>query len=231
MRVATKTPVEAEAISVADLNRVADIIGRPNIPGIIAGTLIAEVKPAKRWHREGDVIHFHEKFVSDGTTGPNWIPRSEKKGFRVGSYAKSVLLSKPDPKRPEKAYFDPTNGTVYRPIAICGTFWKNASERLTKNIRAESESPKRGWAKPHAELMCLLREAFSDNELREMGIWYLVGLHDPIEDSDGVPILLSADRYDDGQWLNSYYGRPDGRWSVHGAFVSVLPQVSEVLGT
>lgn len=193
-----------------------------------ASSLIVEVRPAKRWHREGDIIYFHETFKSDGTDGAGWIKRHGKRGVYVGSYAKSVLLFKPGPKRPKKAYFAPTTGVVYAPIALCGTFWKTDAERLTKNIRAESQSEKRGWLKPHPELVCLLREAFSDEELKEMGIWYLVGLHDPIEDSVGVPHLLRACRDGNGPRLHACDDRPGGGWGDNGAFVSVLPQV-EVL--
>jgi hypothetical protein len=43
------------------------------------------------WRREDGVIHF--SVVSDGTTGPEWIKRLEKRGIRVGRYAKDLLRS------------------------------------------------------------------------------------------------------------------------------------------
>ena len=218
------TATESEVFSHKQLNQLAKIVGLDNVEGVLAGTLIVELKPVKRWHEEGGVIYFHETFMSDGTTGPDWIKRQEKKGRRVGSYAKSVLLSKRDPKNPEKPYFSPTTGVIYPPVAIRGTFWKKDSERLTRNIRVEAD--KRGWLKAHAELACLLREAFSDEELEEMGLWYLVAMHDPIEDSDGDPSLLNAYRSDGGRWLHAFFDRPDGKWYDRGAFVFVLPQVS-----
>jgi hypothetical protein len=40
--------------------------------------------------------------------------------------------------------------------------------------------------------------------------------------SDGNPNLLSANRNDDGRWLNAYYDNPDNRWNRENGFAFVV---------
>ena len=47
--------------------------------------------------------------------------------------------------------------------------------------------------------------------------------------SDGNPNLLSANRNDDGRWLNAYYDKPDNRWNREDGFAFVVPQLSSFL--
>ncbi|MEK7606749.1 MAG: hypothetical protein AAB444_00935, partial [Patescibacteria group bacterium] len=64
----------------------------------------------------------------------------------------------------------------------------------------------------NAELACLIREKFTDKEIEQMGLRYIVAMHEPINDSGGVPSLLSASRDDVGRSLNAYYRLPDDWW-------------------
>ncbi|MDP3794037.1 MAG: hypothetical protein Q8R07_04800, partial [Candidatus Uhrbacteria bacterium] len=98
------------------------------------------------------------------------------------------------------------------------------NDRITKKIRAEAD--KRKLSKPNAELACLIREKFTDKEIEAMGLWYIVAMHEPINDSGGDPHLLSADRVDDGRWLGACYGRPDDRWDRGDGFAFAVSQVS-----
>ena len=154
--------------------------------------------PSRSWRKEDGVIYF--SVTSDGTTGPQWIERLEGKGFRLSDYAKQVLRS-PD--------FKPTNGVTTEIAVLKGMLFED-NDRSTKKIRAEAD--KRKLEKPNAELACLIREKFTDKDIEAMGLWYIVAMHEPINDSDGDPYLLSADRYDDGRWLSACDYRPDYRW-------------------
>ena len=156
-------------------------------------------EPTRSWREEDGVIYLPPLF-SDGTTGPLWIPRLEKQGFRIEDYAKQVLRS-PD--------FKPTNGVTTEIAVLKGVLFED-NDRSTKKIRAEAD--KRKLEKPNAELACLIREKFTDKDIEAMGLWYIVAMHEPINDSDGDPYLLSADRYDDGRWLSACDYRPDYRW-------------------
>lgn len=47
--------------------------------------------------------------------------------------------------------------------------------------------------------------------------------------SDGDPNLLSANRNDDGHWLNAYYDKPDNRWNRDNGFAFAVSQLSSFL--
>ena len=101
------------------------------------------------------------------------------------------------------------------------------SDGTTKNVRAEGN--RRGWKHGNdisPEIACLIREKFTDEELEAMGLWWIVVMHEPINDSDGDPNLLSAFRYDDGRWLDADVDRPGYEWDDDGGFAFVIPQVA-----
>ncbi len=169
------------------------------------------VQTQRRWREEDGVVYF--SVTSDGTTGPLWIERLEARGFRLSKYAKSVLHS-PD--------FVPTNGVTYEIAVLRGQLFED-KDRITHKIRAEAE--RRNLTKPNAEVACLIRETFSDKEIEAMGLWWIVAMHEPIKDSGGGPVLLSAGRGGGGRWLRAYCGLPDGQWDREHGFAFVLPQV------
>jgi len=166
----------------------------------------------RRWREQDGVIYF--SVTSDGTTGEAWIARLEGKGFRIRDYAKSILRSDD---------FKPTKGITTEVAVLKGMLFAD-SERITKNIRAEAD--KRGWTKPNAEVACLIREMFTDKEIEAMGLWWIVAMHEPIDDSAGHPGLLGAGRRDDGRWLGASCDRPDGEWRQDSGFAFAVAQVS-----
>lgn len=174
--------------------------------------VLREVLCPSKWHEKDGVIYF--TVVSDGTTGEEWITWLETNGFRASKYAKSVLLS-PD--------FVPTTGVAYQVAVLKGKSFSD-KDRVTSMIRAEAAS--RSWNKPPAELACLIRKKFSDEDLKAMGLWWIVTFHEPIKDSDGRLSLLAASRRGDGRWLDACYDCPDCRWGAFGGFAFVVPQVS-----
>lgn len=169
-------------------------------------------EPTRSWREEDGVIYF--SVTPDGTTGPGWIKRLEKKKFQIGDYAKSILRSDD---------FQPTTGVTTEIAVLKGMLFKD-NERITKNIRAEAD--RRNWTKPNAEVACLMREKFSDKELEAMGLWWIAVMHEPIKDSDGAPELLYVYRDDDGRWLGAADDGPGVRWSRDVGFAFVLPKVS-----
>lgn len=168
-------------------------------------------EPTRNWREQDGIIYL--SVTSDGTTGPQWIERLEGKGFRLSDYAKNVLRS-PD--------FKPTHGVITEIAILKGMLFED-NNRITKKIRAEAD--KRKLTKPNAEVACLIRENFSDEEIEAMGLWWIVVMHEPINVSGGDPSLLSADRLVGGRWLLAYYGKPDGRWSREDGFAFVVSQV------
>ena len=180
------------------------------ISNIPTGKLNAVIKP--KWTEKDNVIRF--SVTSDGTTGGEWITRLESKGFRIGSYAESILHSKS---------FKLTSGITYEVAVLKGKYFSD-SNRITKTIRKEAKNLK--FSTPNTEVAPLIREKFSDKELKAMGLYWIVAMHEPIEDSDGDPLLLSADRFDDSSWLNANYDDPDNKWNRSDGFAFVVSQVS-----
>ena len=171
----------------------------------------AEIKPKVHpWTEENGIIRF--SVTSDGTSGKDWIKRLEKKGFNIGDRAKQVLKS-PD--------FKPTSGTTE--IGVLKGKLFSDSDRITATIRENAK--KMGFVKPNAEIACLIREKFTDEDIEAMGLIWIVAMHEPIKDSGGGPNLLGASRFGGGGWLRAGWDRPGIGWDDSVGFAFALPQV------
>jgi len=169
-------------------------------------------KPIRSW-REVDGVIYLTVTLDKPTAGDEWIPRTEKKGNRVGDYAKSVLRSK---------NFKSSAAGTHEIIILKGSLFEE-NDRITQNIRAKAKEMK--LQTPNADIACLIREQFSDKEIEAMGLWWIVAMHEPIEDSDGDPSLLTASRDGGGRWLDACYGSPDHSWCRGSGFAFLAPQV------
>lgn len=161
----------------------------------------------KQWTEQDGVIYF--TVVSNGKTGEEWITYLNGKGLPVGSYAQSVLRHKK---------FKPTKtGTIHQIGVISGKLFSN-NDRTTKNFRDDAK--KRKMTDPHAEVACLIRDMFSDKEIKEMGLDWIITMHEPIPDSYGNLCLLGTARYDD-YMLHAFYSNPGNRWHRENGFAFV----------
>ena len=207
------TEFASASLTAGQLNAIVNKLGGEDMAlRFLRGELTVS-EPTHNWREQDGVIYF--SVTSDGTTGPEWIDRLEKKGFRVGDYAKSVLRSKD---------FKPTKG-VTTEIAILKGMLIEDINRITKNIRAEAD--KRKFTIPNAEVACLIRGMFTDKEIETMGLIWIIAMHEPIKDSDDDPGLLHVDRDDGGRWLLTTYGSPDHRWPREVGFVFAVSQVPQ----
>jgi len=172
-----------------------------------------EVREAvRKWVEEGGLLYI--TVTSDGTTGEEWIVRLERRGYRLSDYAEEMLRSED---------FVPTSGKTYRIAILPGSLFSD-DDRITSNIR--EEAGRRGLEDPSPEVACLLREFLSDDDLEAMGLWWLAVMHEPIEDSGGVPGLLALGRSGGGRGLGAICDRPGGRWARVFGFAFVVPQAS-----
>jgi hypothetical protein len=176
------------------------------------GAVIPTAPTQTAWTGD-DEGNIHFTLTSNGFTREQWEQHLERRGWRISDYARQVL---------RRASDAPTNGVVYNIVVRPGKKISD-SDRITKKIRAAAD--KKGWLKPHWEVACLIHDTFTDEQLEQMGLWYIVTMHEPIKDSDGVPGVLCAIRDVDGRWLDAYCGRPGVSWDGNGGFAFVLPQV------
>lgn len=168
-------------------------------------------EPTYNWREKDGIIYL--SVTSDGTTGREWVKRLESKGYRMNDYTVDVLCS---------LDFKPTSG-VTTEIAILKSFLFEESECNALNIRKKATELK--LKTPSAEVACLIRECITDKEIKEMGLWSIVAMHEPINDRDHDPSLLGADRRDVGCWLCAYDGMPDSMWLSEVGFAFVVSQV------
>jgi len=185
--------------------------GEEGVNRLLRGELVVSA-PVRNWREEDGVIYF--TVTSNGFSGKDWIKHFESKKIKVGDYAKQLLLSK-DFKPSKK-------GAVSQIAVIKGEFFSD-SDRITSNIRNEAD--KRKFEKPNAEVACLIRDMFTDEQIKEMGLWWIVAMHEPIKDSDGDLSLLGTYRFDSESWLFTRYGRPGYGWIREYGFAFVAPQV------
>ncbi|MEK7185090.1 MAG: hypothetical protein AAB726_00490 [Patescibacteria group bacterium] len=177
---------------------------------LASGELVVST-PALRWREEDGVIYF--SVTSNGKTGEEWITWFKENGYSIGSEAEFVLRS---------PSFKTTNNVTYRVAVLKGELFSDTL-RTTENIRADGQ--KRGWSTPNAELACLIRANYSDEEIKAMGLWWIIAMHDTIKGSDGYPSLLGAGRDGDGRRLSAFYAWPGYGWGREDGFAFVVSQV------
>lgn len=206
------TEFASAGLTAGQLNAIVKKLGGHEMALRFLRDELSVSSPSRSWREEDGVIYF--SVTSDGTEGVDWIKCLEGNGFRIGDYAKQVLRS-PD--------FKPTSGVTTEVAVLNGTLFED-NDRITKKIRAEAD--KRKLDKPNAELACLIRLKFTDKEIEAMGLWYIVAMHEPINDSDGVPDLLYASRGGGGRWLSACSDGPDDGWGRDDGFAFAVSQVS-----
>jgi hypothetical protein len=178
------------------------------------GELVISTAPTPIAWTLDDEGNIHFTVTSNGLTREQWEEHLKRRGFRLGDWTRNVF---------RRASDSPTNGVTYHVVVRPGKKIKD-SDRITKKIR--SDASKKGWLKPHWEVACLIRDTFTDEQLEQMDLWYIVTMHEPIKDSGGDPRLLNSNRFDGGQWLIADFVRPGSEWDGDGGFAFVVPQVS-----
>lgn len=168
------------------------------------------------WREENGIIYLSVT-LDKSTTGAKWIPRTETKGNRVEVDTKNVLCS---------TNFKSSAIGKHEIVVLKGSLFKyNNDPFITKNIRAKAK--KMNLRTPNADISCLIREQFTDKEIKAMGLLCIVIMHEPIEDSVYDPYLLTASRDGDGRLLAARNDYPDdGEWNrEYDGFAFLAPQV------
>ena len=163
-----------------------------------------------KWTEKDGVIYF--TVVSNAITGKEWIKHFETKEVTIGDYAKELLLS--------NHFKSAKKGTIHNIAVIKGEFFSDEN-RTTRRIRAEAD--RRKMKTPPPEVACLIRDLFTNEEIKAIGLFWIVTMHEPIEESGGDSVLLGANRYATRPWLYGYGGRPGNGWDREVGFAFVSP--------
>lgn len=142
-----------------DLGRIEAIVnklgGMEGVEKFLRDEMIVSA-PERKWREENDIIYL--SVTSNGTTGKEWITRLTKKGFGLSDYAKSILRSE---------VFKPTSGVTTEIAILKGNLFTD-NDRIATTIRAFATEQK--LEAPNAEVACLIRENFSDEDIEAMGL-------------------------------------------------------------
>lgn len=166
--------------------------------------------------------HGHIVFIVTGLalTGVEEIERLESIGYRVSDYAKQCFMSTKSDSYNKKHRL--VAGQSYKIALMPGREIEKDSDRTTTNLR-KLGMEKYGYGEPLGGHLPRIRETVSDKQMEEMEFQYISTLHEPIKDSDGGPIVLSADRDDGGRWVSACWDDPGARWRDGGAFAFPVP--------
>lgn len=142
-------------------------------------------------------------------TGIEEIKRLEAAGYHISHKAKeSFAGAKPDGYDAKHRL---VAGKEYRIVLLQDRFVRVLQQ--TSNRVCSKAKRKFNYGKPLAGIMPRVREAVSDEEMEEWGIWYIVALHETIHDDENNPSLFGAHRELGGPWLDTCYDYPDVVWT------------------
>ena len=161
--------------------------------------------PNHIWREQNSSI-IHLSIISDGTTGPQWIERLEEKGSELTKCAKELL----------------TSGVIHEIVILKGSIFDD-SDRVTIKILGEATRGK--LMEPNPEIACLIREMLSDAEIEDMGLLWIVVMHDAIKDSNSHPNLLFIDPHHGSRYLGTHYSIARSKWNSGGGFAFVASQM------
>lgn len=156
-----------------------------------------------------------------GLTASEWKERLTKNGHKIGDWANDVL-SKPD--FDENHRYQP--GQTLKVVLVRGKEIQKGFERTTQNLKAIAvkDFGQSSVSELKGELSLLIREKFSNKDLEEMDLFYIVTLHEPIIVSGGYPCVLRANRVGGGSWVDANWDNPDNYWYGFGAFAFLQSQ-------
>ncbi len=131
-------------------------------------------KPEVRWRRNGNVVY--TTLTSTGMTKNDWerhLGMELRNGMR-SQWSESVRSSK----------FEVTSGVEYTVAIIDGRGLASSRQLLTTDM-VVADASRRCLRPLPLEACFLLREAFTDNQVREMGLWNLTMMHE-VEDQNQI---------------------------------------------
>lgn len=171
---------------------------------------------ANAWHEKDDVVYF--TVTSDGKSGAAWLRHYEERGmgFR-GSYSDLTEIAILGRK------FRPTSG-VTTTIAVLKASSFPRYENTINHVHAKAAAL--GLKKPAMEIGCLIRDKFTNAEIRAMGLESLRVMHKPVA---VTPPSHWADRREKNislgintryEWLHMY----DSDSDISDGYAFAVPQ-------
>jgi hypothetical protein len=156
----------------------------------LRGDLVV-TEPLRKWSERDGVIYF--SVTSNGRTGEQWIAHLLARGYSVGYNAQYALHS---------PNFKPTKG-ITTEIAVLRS--ELFGDRVSTYPNVREVATKKNFIEPNAEVACLIRDMFTDAELKAMGLCAIITMHKPIRTSNDGPFLFHSRRDDGGRVFMATY--------------------------
>ncbi len=146
-------------------------------------------EPIRVWREDEGIISF--PLISDDTSGPEWFFRLEKNGVKIFKYAAKVLNSR---------QFKTTSFYITDVAVLKGILFEE--EHKLRNVKKMARDL--GLFSLNSEDACLIREKLSDDDLLEMGLYWINPVHKPING-----LMLYPSRYGLGNAMATHDCDPD----------------------
>lgn len=181
-----------------------------------------EVCGLKRMIIKNQHDHYIITVTGFNLTGAEESTRRKSMGGEVSACAHQVLTSTRPNSYDAKHRLEA--GKQYQIAVVPGKLI--SKNRTTRNLQAYGASF--GYKNVLAGHMPRVHETISNKQMEEEmdGIWYIAGLHDTIEDSDGYPNVLYSNRNDGVSQFDAFWDNPEREWYADGAFAFLVSQVS-----
>lgn len=147
------------------------------------------------YSRPGSVVYF--SVTSNGMTGEEWVEHFEKKGVRIEGSANKLLLS---------PSFKPTSGITTKVAILSSTLFRDMARELGKSEEVRGDAHDFGFTDPEIEISCLIRDMFSDEEIKSMGLCNITVMHKPVNlPSFSGKLLFNVSTGDGGNLLTTRF--------------------------
>ena len=130
----------------------------------------------KKWTNENGTICF--TVSSKGKTGSYWSKYYKKSSTQAHEILNSI-------------FFKPYNKRIYNVQIIQGDFLNNGLSTISQ---VKEEGLRKGLVLPPLELACIIRKNFSQDELAQMGLMWVITMHEPVDTQDFGPRVLYSCR-------------------------------------
>ncbi len=155
--------------------------------------------------------------VSTGFTRKQWREHLERRGFVLERWTMNPLFCSAKDV-PVETQAGTTHEVLLRPGSRMG-------EGNCTREKISSQANENGWITPHWEIACLIRDTFTDKQLKQMGLRRIVTMHEPFKDYRGNPHMLITSRDAKGNDLCLEYVEPGEVLHKSDGFAFVLSQV------
>lgn len=153
-------------------------------------------------------------FIGTCLTGAQEGVRLASGGYQFSSHAKSCFESRNADSYDTKHRL--VAGQIYTVALVPAKEISRDCDRSPANLR-KVVMEKYKYGKPLGGHIPRIRETISDKQMEDMGIWEIIGLHDPIKCGNDR-LMLRARRGNDGPWVSVCWDSPGFLWHEDAAY-------------